>query len=193
MNSGKTSRMLMMRNNLLEANRQSLLLRPKTDTRNEKLVTRIGLSAPVDFVIDNNHDKRVVALQMITMQIHKHDIDTVFIDEVQFMNKDFLYSLTELCIKNDVNIFACGLLTDFFGNMFDGSIAATTSATSLIECKTLCQLCAKHKATRHILYKNGVPVNIYEAHDDNIFIGNNEYKSVCHECFLKEYGSISNE
>lgn len=62
--------------------------------------------------------------------------DWLFVDEVQFMDKDMIDTLSHLADDFGINVIAYGLMTDFQGQLFEGSKRLVESADSIREIKT---------------------------------------------------------
>lgn len=176
MNAGKTTIMLQTAYNYEERNQKVLLLKPSLDTKgNEKVVSRIGLSRDVDYLIspdDSIFDKIQNCLNWV---------NCILVDEAQFLNKrqvEELYYITKLY---NIPVIAFGLRTDFKTNGFEGSIRLLELADALEEMPTICR-CGK-KARFNARKVDGEFTNV----GDSVVIDgtqNVEYESLCGSCYI---------
>lgn len=109
-------------------------------------------------------------------------INCILIDEVQFFTKDDIFAIKELaCLEQDIPVIAFGLKSDFKNEMFEGSAAALTVAEKIDEISTICAFC-NERAIMNMRFKDGVPIR----EGEQIQIGDNEYKPVCHKHYLDD-------
>ncbi len=178
MNSGKTTSLLQVSHNYEEKGMKVLLLKPKVDTKgNEKVVSRLGISRKVDFLV-SNEDK----IKNIIKNID-YKFNCIIVDEAQFLTKDHIDELFELSIDLDIPVICYGLRTDFLMNGFEGSQRLMLLAHSIEEFKTICR-CGKKSLI------NGRKLNgkfLFEGEQRIIDgEGNIEYEPLCGECYIKE-------
>lgn len=82
MNAGKSAVLLQVAHNYKEKNMKCIIIKPKIDTKGEnKIVSRIGLSSPVDILLDI--DESLFNIQ--NQQIIK-DSNCIIVDEAQFLS-----------------------------------------------------------------------------------------------------------
>ncbi|MEM6468373.1 MAG: thymidine kinase [Planctomycetota bacterium] len=172
MNAGKSTILLQNSYNYRERGMRSLILLPEIDTRDGsgQVTSRIGLASPATTF--------TTADQLFTMveEIHrKQTLHCVLVDESQFLTKQQVRQLSDVCDQLDVPVMAYGLRTDFQGNLFTGSEALLAWADTLTEIKTICH-CGR-KATMVLrIDSEGRPVK----DGRQIQIGGNErYVPVC--------------
>lgn len=176
MGSSKTASALMCRFNYMQKGMDVLLMKPSIDTRfkENEVVSRIGLSAPCyAFSKDEN------LVEVFNDKSKNEKIDVVIVDECQFCTKAQIEQLRQLTEK--VPVLCYGLMTNFKGELFEGSKRLVEIADSLAEIKSICE-CGR-KATM-----NGKFVNCYIVTEGKeVDIGADEkYKGLCYPCFLKE-------
>ncbi|MEK1828837.1 thymidine kinase [Priestia megaterium] len=105
--------------------------------------------------------------------------DWLFVDEAQFMTTEMIDTLALVADELNINVIAYGLLTDFQGQLFEGSKRLVECADSIREIKNQCIYC-ENKAIRNMRLLNGVP--IFEG--ETIQTGDNEtYRSICRKCY----------
>jgi thymidine kinase len=176
MNAGKSTVLLQSSYNYRERGMRTLILSPEIDQRfgAGRVSSRIGLSSEsVPFSTTDNLFRRVE-------RGHQHqEIHCVLVDEAQFLTKNQVKQLSDVCDQLDIPVLAYGLRTDFQGNLFEGSQHLLAWADTLTEIKTICH-CGR-KATMVLrVDSQGIPVRDGEQ----IQIGGNErYVTVCRRHF----------
>ncbi len=172
MNAGKSTALLQSNHNYRERGMNTLVFAPAVDTRfGDSLVkSRIGIETAAISVSEDEDLLAYVRREALQQQIH-----CVLIDEAQFLTKDQVFQLGEVCDRLDVPVLCYGLRTDFQGELFAGSHYLLAWADNLNEIKTVCH-CGK-KATMVVrMNEDGTPV----ADGEQVAIGGNElYVSTC--------------
>lgn len=180
MGSSKTASALMCRFNYMQKGMAVLLMKPSIDTRfkENEIVSRIGLSAPCyAFSEDENLE------DYFNKECSKQKIDVVIVDECQFCTKTQIEQLRAITEK--VPVLCYGLMTNFKGELFEGSKRLVEISDSLAEIKSVCE-CGR-KATMNAKFVNGK----ISTEGKEIDIGADEkYKGMCYQCFLKEQQKI---
>lgn len=178
MNAGKSTILLQTAYNYEEKNRKVVLLKPKMDTKGEScIVSRIGLSRKVDYLLDKD-DSIVSTLENVI-----DSLDCILVDEAQFLRREQVDELFYISKKLGVAVIAFGLRTNFKMDGFEGSIRLLELADSLLEMPTICRCGVKARFNARKI--NGKFV--FEG--DSIVIddqNNVEYESLCGKCFLEE-------
>ena len=166
MGSSKTANALMTRFNYEERGQQTLLVKPRLDTRDgdHMVVSRIGLKYPCIYFDE---------LQALTiMELQQNAC--IIVDEAQFLTKAQVEKLVEIVDDRHVPVIAYGLRTDFQGNLFEGSQWLLAWADTIEEVKTICW-CGK-KATCNARILDGKVVK----DGAQVMLGGNEsYVSLC--------------
>lgn len=114
-------------------------------------------------------------------------VDRVVIDEAQFLDPDDVYDIAEACSANNIKLDAYGLLTDFHGEMFDGSREWINQADKSICIEGKCDFIGcKKTAAYNCLIKQQTPP------DSNVVIGDSQYIVLCpeHRELYKKAGLI---
>ena len=176
MNAGKSTALLQSNHNYKESNLKTILFLPKdiADKSNNKIVSRIGLETEAisinkdfnffKYIKDNNHD----------------DISCVFVDEVQFLEKNQIQQLSKVADELNIPVMCYGIRTDFQGKLFDGSSELLAIADNLNELKTICSECDK-KATMVVRLDSEGKVILK---GQKVLVGGNDiYKTVCRKHF----------
>ncbi len=130
MGSSKTANALMTRFNYEERGQQTLLVKPRLDTRDgdHMVASRIGLKHPCVYFDE---------LQKLTiMELQQNAC--IIVDEAQFLTKDEVMYLVYIVDDLDIPVICYGLRADFKGDLFPGSEALLVMADKLEEVKTIC-------------------------------------------------------
>lgn len=181
MGSSKSASLLMIAKNYNLKGVETILVKPKLDTRQEGIESRVGLKSNVDVIVDTSKsfDDNIDFISALDDAITNDKV--VLIDEAQFLTYDQVRDLYTFCIFRSKNkgthnfcIMAFGLLTDLHIKLFEGSRAWVEIADSLREIKNICHYCSA-KATKN-LYVGDKNIK----HSENIIVGN-EFYPVCSE------------
>jgi len=128
MGSSKTANALMTRFNYEERGQQTLLVKPRLDTRDgdHMVVSRIGLKYPCIYFDE---------LQALTiMELQQNAC--IIVDEAQFLTKEEVMYLVYIVDDLGIPVICYGLRADFKGDLFPGSEALLVMADKLEEVKT---------------------------------------------------------
>lgn len=176
MNAGKSTILLQSSYNYRERGMNTLVFSPEIDDRFGvgKISSRIGLQA--DSIA---FSPSVNLFRSIQKEHVKKTVHCVLVDESQFLTRQQVRQLSDVCDDLDIPVLAYGLRTDFQGNLFEGSQHLMAWADTLNEIKTICH-CGR-KATM-VLRVDGSGKPVREG--EQIQIGGNErYVSVCRKHF----------
>ena len=176
MNAGKSTILLQSSYNYRERGMNTLVFSPEIDDRFGvgKISSRIGLQA--DSIA---FSPSVNLFRSIQKEHAKKTVHCVLFDESQFLTRQQVRQLSDVCDDLDIPVLAYGLRTDFQGNLFEGSQHLMAWADTLNEIKTICH-CGR-KATM-VLRVDGSGKPVREG--EQIQIGGNErYVSVCRKHF----------
>lgn len=172
MNAGKSTALLQVAHNYDELGKRSLLVKPEVDLKGgQKIVSRLGVEKPVDFLWKDG-DKLPVATEKP---------DVILVDEAQFLTERQVNELLDVATEG-ITVIAYGLRTDFRGNGFPGAERLLSVAHEIEEIRTLCQ-CGS-KATMNLRKIDGHPV--FDGNQVAIDDGTVEYVSVCARCHRRE-------
>ncbi len=173
MNAGKSTILLQSAHNYRERGMSPIILSPEIDNRDGKgkVTSRIGLSAEaITFTTADNLFHLVERLGAT---------HCVLIDEAQFLTRQQVRQLSDVCDTLDIPVLTYGLRTDFLGNLFEGSEALLGWADSLCELKTICH-CGRKATMNMRIDSEGRPVK----EGSQIQIGGNDrYTAVCRRHF----------
>lgn len=178
-NSSKTMQLLATAHNYESQGKRIALIKPSLDTRSEFVESRVGIKREADVIVDES-----MSLDDLVYKTISKNPDAVLIDECQFLSYSQIHELTKIPDVFGVPLIAYGLLTDFKGDIFEGSRACITFSDKMSEIKTVCQYC-NSKALFNLRLINNYPqfsgsqVEIGDVKEtDEIY-----YKPVCRKCY----------
>lgn len=177
MGSSKSANILMVRYNYEERGQYAVLLKPKTDSRDgeREICSRIGLSAPADYVED--FLKEISETWRAGDAEHMYrgqKVDAVLVDEAQFLTPEEVDVLSDLVDFYGIPVLCYGLRTDFLNHLFPGSMRLMEIADVIEEVPTVCW-CGK-RAQCNTRYADGKIVR----EGEQILLGSNEsYVALC--------------
>jgi len=175
MNAGKSIDLIRTNHNYIENDKQTICFTSSKDNRYDigKITTRIGLSIDAIPLDDNTNIFEIV--------LSEKNISCVFVDEVQFLNKEQIFQLSDIVDILDIPVMCYGLRSDFKLESFKGSEILLSIADNIEEIKTICTVCKKKKAIVNVrindkneIIKNGEQIMIG---------GNDKYKPMCRKCY----------
>jgi len=180
MNAGKSTSLLQSSYNYRERGMHTLVLAPIVDDRYGAgvVASRIGLKTDAT-IFDDSED----LLEMVASCHQQKKLSCVLVDEAQFLSRDQVFQLSEICDNLDIPVLAYGIRTDFQGEPFEGSKYLLAWADNLKELKAICH-CGR-KATMVVRRdEHGKAV----TQGAQIEIGGNDrYESTCRLHFKEAY------
>jgi len=185
MNSGKSTAMLQAAYNYEERGHHVLLAKPSVDTRgDDTIVSRLGVSRVVDFVITPEQD--VYSQFARESAAVDGDISCLLVDEAQFLTDTQVDDLFRIAVLGGIPVLAYGIRTDFQTVAFPGSRRLLEVAHSLEELKTICR-CGR-KAVFNARSIDGVFV--FDGDQVAIDQGTVTYESLCGADYLQRSGGL---
>ncbi|MFT7133186.1 MAG: thymidine kinase [Cyclobacteriaceae bacterium] len=180
MNAGKSTTLLQSSFNYRERGMETLLLTAALDDRfgKGKISSRIGLSQDADlFAADDDLFAHVAQQHAVKA------INCVLVDESQFLTKEQVWQLSEVCDQLSIPVLCYGIRTDFQGQLFVGSQWLLAWADILEELKTICFCGTKANMVIRVdadgkAIQQGSQVEIG---------GNDRYESLCRKHFKEAY------
>lgn len=174
MNSSKSAQLLMVNHNYISSDKHTLVFKPLLDTRSGGHVVSRALSDKVEAIqVAGDNVGGMFAL------VSDEKPTAVLVDEVQFMQPSQIDELVKIVDLLGIPVMCYGLMTDFQGNIFNGSKRLVEVGAKLEEVKTVCVICDK-KAQYNMRLLDGEPV----FDGEQVQIGGNEsYKAVCRCCY----------
>jgi thymidine kinase len=191
MNSGKSTAMLQAAFNYEERGHRVLLAKPDTDTKGDgRILSRLGFSREVDFLIDPVSDVRGLFLRFAgdTTRVPggapAQPVSALLVDEAQFLTDAQVDDLVRIAILEDVPVLAYGIRTDFQTVAFPGSRRLLEVAHSLEELKTIC------RCGRKAVFNARRVGDAFVFDGDQVAIDGVDvtYEALCGACYLQESG-----
>ncbi|MCK5576004.1 MAG: thymidine kinase [Sphingomonadales bacterium] len=179
MNAGKSTTLLQSSFNYRERGMNTLVFTAAIDDRygNGVVKSRIGLE--LDAVL---FDAETNLYKVAKDACSKEPLHCILVDEAQFLNKEQVWQLTEICDTLQIPVLTYGLRTDFQANLFEGSKHLLALADELKELKTICT-CGS-KATMNLrIDEHGRAVGVGEQKEIG---GNDRYISLCRKHFMEK-------
>ena len=177
MGSSKSANILMVRYNYEERGQYAILLKPRTDDRDgeHKIQSRIGLSAPAEYVDDFLKEISKLWNGKETEYLyHGKKVNAILVDEAQFLSPEEVDALSDIVDFYEIPVLCYGLRTDFLNHLFPGSRRLMEIADVIEEVPTVCW-CGK-RAQCNTRYSNGQIVR----EGAQIMLGSNEsYVALC--------------
>lgn len=180
MGAGKTTQLLTMFDSYKRRKKKPVIVKPCIDVR-EGVFTGWGITKSR---ITKNEEPTYY-YQDLKTELANLDFGVLFVDEAQFLSREDVLTLCEVCDKQNIDVFCFGLKTDVNGNLFDGSSHLLALADRIEEIKTPCEIeGCDCDAVCHIRYIDG----IRETKGKSVAIesGNITYKSVCRKHWMDE-------
>jgi len=112
MGSGKSTLALQIHHNLTDRHMFGLLL-TKLDREGEQVTSRLGVAAPALQVTDD--------LDLHQLAVRHWPLHYLVCDEVQFYSPAQCDQLATVVDDMEVDVYAFGLITDFRGQLFEGT------------------------------------------------------------------------
>ena len=177
MGSSKSANILMVRYNYEERGQYAILLKQRTDDRDgeHKIQSRIGLSAPAEYVDDFLKEISKLWNGKETEYLyHGKKVNAILVDEAQFLSPEEVDTLSDIVDFYEIPVLCYGLRTDFLNHLFPGSRRLMEIADVIEEVPTVCW-CGK-RAQCNTRYSNGKIVR----EGAQIMLGSNEsYVALC--------------
>lgn len=140
MNAGKSTALLQSSYNYRERGMNTLVLTPAIDDRDGPgvVTSRIGIKE-----VARSFSQTDDLLELVRQRHNQLGLHCVLIDEAQFLTRQQVYELGEVCDQLDIPVLAYGLRTDFRGEPFEGSQYLLAWADNLKEIKAICHCGSK--------------------------------------------------
>lgn len=188
MNSGKSTALIQVAYNYEERGQNVIVAKPSVDTKDDAVLSRLGVRRNVDLHITPNLD----VFDAVEKLVRGYDelgqtLDCVLVDEAQFLDPKQVDELFNIAVLLNVPVIAYGIRNDFRTQAFPGSSRLLTIAHSLEELKTICR-CGKKAVL------NGRKINgefIREGEQVAIDGQHAEYESLCGKCYIQKVGRIT--
>lgn len=185
MGSSKTAQALMTKFNYEEKGQTVWLIKPATDTRDDRrdgegrvisvARSRIGLEAPAEAIPGDLDIGREFAARSGDGKYR----DVIICDECQFLTPRQVNELKDLADLVDVPVLCFGLRADFQTLLFPGSKRLFEIADSICEIKSVCR-CGRKATVNARFDDNG---QIVTEGAQVVLGGNDRYEGMCYRCY----------
>lgn len=167
MGAGKTASLLNAVEQMEEKKAPFFIIKPEVDTRTPEIWSRDGRTRSC-FVIGTQQE-------LIDVISSHEGFDTLFVDEAQFFNAEFIKQICMLANVHKISrVCFYSLKTDYMDNLFEGWKEITRYANKMYELQHFCDMCGKTYASHNMRISGG----------DSLFeIGTSNYKAVCSQCW----------
>ena len=184
MGSAKTANALITRYQYLQNGRSVWLIKPATDTRDDKdgktiIKSRIGLEAESTTILSGDDLFRV-----FTEYWGYNMPDVIICDEAQFFSSVQVDQLRDIATFLKIDVLCFGLKTNFMTYGFEGSLRLFELADELIKLDNICD-CGQPALVNARFDKYG---NIATTGEDILIGGDDRYKAMCWKCYRKQTG-----
>lgn len=126
MNSGKTTHLLQTNHNFSKAGRQTFLFKPKMDTRDKFLKSRLGIEHKCDLVDSDDPNYFLYRAKGMGGSVF-------LVDEAQFFSKEVIRALAYLVDHYNIDVYCYGLRSSVTGELFEGSQELFVLADKLVQ------------------------------------------------------------
>lgn len=153
MSAGKSLDLIKVAYNYQERNMETVVLKPKTDTRIEekKIYSRAGLEWECEFV-DEFIESIVGNNKTYDNIVRLKNIECIMVDEAQFLTEQEVNKLVSICYQYDIKaLMLFGLLLDFQGKLFPGSKRIVEVMDTMEEVQNVCWCGKKARKTARVI------------------------------------------
>lgn len=135
MRAGKSTLALQINDNFKIVDKIGLLFTMGDRSGESKITSRIGIEHEAILL-----DKDTNIFHFVKEAQDKIYLDYLIFDEVQFYTKEQIEQLADIVDELEIDVFCFGLVTDFRGNLFEGSkrLIELSDEVREIEVKALC-------------------------------------------------------
>lgn len=186
MGCSKSANALMLRFQYEERGLHPWLIKPETDTRDDKVDEKGNRISLIGSRIGISHEADVVSKtdDINSMLQHRNTAtDIIICDEAQFLVPEQVEQLKDISESLDIPVYCYGLRTDFQTHLFPGSKRLFELASEIKELDSVCE-CGKNKAIVNArLNSKG---EIVRKGSQVMLGGNDNYKSMCWSCWKEK-------
>lgn len=179
MNAGKSTALLQVAYNYKERGQRSIIAKPSVDTKSPEVLSRLNISAKVDWSVNPEHH---LIKDFLDKETEK--VDCILVDEAQFLEPQQIEQLFFIAVMKNIPVLAYGIRSDFQTKAFPGSARLFELAHSIEEMKTICRCGAKAMF-------NGRKINgEFVSEGEQVAIDGQQasYESLCGKCFINLVG-----
>ena len=183
MGAGKTTQMLTMFDQYKRRKKKPIIIKPCIDIREGTFAgwgitkSRITKNEEPAYYYKNLRE------ELMNIWTNEQKFGVLFVDEAQFLSRNDVIQLCEICDSWDIDVFCFGLKTDATGNLFEGSKHLLALADEINEIQSICDVeDCDCKAIAHVRYIDGK----VDLGDTSVAIeaGDVTYKSVCRKHWI---------
>lgn len=184
MGSAKTANALITRYQYIQNGRSVWLIKPATDTRDDKddktiIKSRIGLEAESRAILASDN---IFDTYNLYWGYNKPDV--IICDEAQFFSSAQIEQLRDIATFMDIDVLCFGLRTNFITRSFTGSARLFELADEFIKLDNICD-CGQPALINARLDNSG---NIIITGEDILIGGDGRYKAMCWKCYRQQTG-----
>jgi thymidine kinase len=181
MNAGKSTTLLQADFNYRERGMATMLWTAALDDRagEGNIGSRIGLSAAA-----HRFERDTDMFAIVAAEHAARPLGCVLVDEAQFLSRDQVFGLAQVCDTLNIPVLCYGLRTDFQAALFPGSTHLLALADALVELKAVCE-CGR-KSTMNLRVDAAGHVVRYGAQTE--VGGNDRYVALCRKHFMERTG-----
>ena len=167
---------LMQHYNYESGGKNTLVFKPSVDTRSDKVTSRaLYTEIETDYIVGQKEYN-----SMLPIVLH-HMPRVVFVDESHFLDKQQIEELAIIVDKIGVTVQAFGLMTNFKGELFEGSKRLVELSDVVERVRSECTECS-NEGIMNARYIGGK----LQTDGDTVMIGAEEkYKVLCRRCYMK--------
>lgn len=178
MGSGKTTQLLLKRQNYLSKDGVVVVVAPSLDVRHGKgtIRSRSGLECQADILLEK--DEPLEAHIIVNKEYEGQKI-LILADEVQFFSEKTIESFRRYIDEHGFNMECYGLRTDFTGRLFEGSKRLIELADDVKNIQTPCSFCESPAIFN---------LRVDRGNKDQVVLGTDEYREVCSLCYTYAMG-----
>ena len=141
MDSGKSREILRIIHSKKDDDFYPITMKSSRDSKGDDTITsRDGSSIKVDLLIKEEDN---IYLE-IAKYLLDNPVDLIIVDEAQFLKKEQIDQLGEIVDELGIDVICYGILTDFQGNLFEGSKRLIEISDDKIEIERECK-CGRKK------------------------------------------------
>lgn len=179
MNAGKSTTLLQSSFNYIERGMRTMLFTAAIDDRYGTgiIKSRIGIEVGAH-IFDADTDLFGAAAE----EARGGGLNCVLVDEAQFLTRDQVFQLCQICDDLGIPVLCYGLRTDFQANLFEGSKHLLALADELQELKTICT-CGKKAIMNLRIDQKGDAVKKGAQKEIG---GNDRYIALCRKHFMEK-------
>jgi thymidine kinase len=181
MSASKSAQLIMEWYGHRQHNKETLVFKPKLDTRDVNVKSRaLDTEIPADLLVEEGVLGEMFDRAMNTLP------RVIYVDEIQFFNKEQIEELARIVDIIGVTVIAYGLMTTFKGELFEGSKRLVELADVVERIRTECTRC-QNEGIMNGRFVDGK----LQLDGETVLVGAEEtYTVLCRRCFMKESGGI---